>query len=85
MEQLKPSIGRIVHFGFVEVDFVDDDPNMHRVVRCAAIVTDVSQDGDVLLHPFHPQGRALLNEGSEWRKYSPELEANCWTWPPRAT
>jgi len=88
---MKPTVGRIVHFGYVERFTAHTGPAVERVkpmVLAPAIITKVCEGGGVCLHVFLPDGAVLrprhaedLDKGVE---FSAKLEADKWTWPPRA-
>jgi len=72
-----PTVGRIVHFGFVE-------PRGDVVAR-PAIIVRVNADS-VNLQQFTDDSNDDEAERIAWRtsvKYSDQLEADRWTWPPR--
>jgi hypothetical protein len=75
---MKPSVGRIVHFGQPTYTSEPDG-----VVAWAAIVTWVHEDGSVNLRVFHPSAFANADQHHERVKESETLEAARWSWPPR--
>ena len=79
MNEQKPSIGRIVHFG--AKDTVSDVPyEKAELLACAAIITAVHEDNKVHLHVFSHSGAA---GPASFIPYSPTLKEGHWSWPPR--
>lgn len=76
----KPSVGRIVHYGYYQPW---RDVEGEKLVAVAAIVTQVNEDGTVNLAIFLPSGG--LPTTASYVKQSETLEKDSWMWPPRAS
>lgn len=80
---MKPTIGRIVHFGFDESWRVSGAEKPEPPVTCcAAIITEVGTDNAVRLKVFHPNGSGL-EPVNIWYPHAETLTKNHWSWPPR--
>ena len=75
----KPSVGRIVHFGHPVYDKDRQDSPVFAE-PWAAMITQVNADDTVHLAIFPPDGVARARQRV---KFSPELNADNWSWPPR--
>jgi hypothetical protein len=92
---MKPTVGRIVHYGWRERWVPSTGPAVEKfgeLKAVAAIITEVYDESPVVqpvkLHVFLPNGEAFFAEGrgddGNPVAYSETLEAGKWTWPPRA-
>lgn len=71
----KPSIGRIVHY--IGISPMDLDRKMH----CAAIVTEIEDDGTLALEVFYP-GLGSVPYGSI-AEDATATKPGTWHWPER--
>jgi len=81
MSEIKPSVGRIVHYG------VQTYPNIAEggtgeIEAWAALITWINHDGSVNLRIFHPYVNGS-DKGRNAVVFSAELKAEHWSWPPR--
>jgi hypothetical protein len=74
MNEQKPSVGRIVHYGYVDSAYM-----VPRMELRAAIITEVTDD-TVSITVFHPNRPAT---GVQSVRFSETLKEDHWTWPPR--
>lgn len=79
---MKPTVGRIVHYKTVEdwKDVGDGFPILCAPSKlCAAIVTDVNEDGTCTLYVLcEPSVYFVTNV-----EQSDAPMQGCWSWPPR--
>lgn len=85
---MKPSVGRVVHVGWVTID--------REVAPYAAIVTAVRKKPgahvmqaddesayEVDLRVFAPPDGPSVTADYRDVPWAPDLRAGCWSWPPR--
>jgi hypothetical protein len=76
-QEQKPSVGRIVHFGYSQSSMARKEPQLETR---AAIITQVAGEYATLT-VFHPNG--VMGTRVVAVPHSDELKEGHWSWPPR--